>query len=166
MSQDGGATVFDLPASLIGRPDLSRLIREVEVVGNDLEAQKVRTESGEVVRQLAVSQALEDFLNQNKLETTDGQAMMTLKEQLEELKEHSPVIHMTFAGPAEPAFLQEIVTWLRREVHPHTLVSVGVQPSLVGGAYVRTPNRVHDFSIKSLLQGKREIIVHELEGRG
>jgi hypothetical protein len=32
--------------------------------------------------------------------------------------------------------------------------------------YVRTPNRVHDFSIKSLLQGKREIIVHELEGRG
>lgn len=164
MSEDGGV-VYSLPVSLIGRPDLSHLIREVEAVGNELEAQKVRSEAGEAVRQPAVSQALEDFLDQNKLETTDGQAMMVLKEQLQELKEHSPVIHMTFAGPAEPAFLQEIVAWLRREVHPHTLVSVGVQPSLVGGAYVRTPNQVHDFSIKSLLQGKREIIVHELEGR-
>lgn len=157
---------FALPPALVTRADLARLVREVERVDNDLEAQKARSriDSAAGYRVPAVSRSLEDFLDLNKLELSDDRARIQLREYLKQLKEHAPVLHMTFAAEAEPEFLQQLVAWLRQEIHPDTLLSVGLQPSLVGGAYVRTPNHVHDFSVKSLLQGKRDITVNELDG--
>jgi len=158
---------YVLPASLVGHADLARLIREVEAVDGELEAQKVR---GTAAPRLPVlSEGLSDFLEQNKLDIAEGRTLMELKERLRVLKDHAPVIHLTFATPADPEPLQELVAWLRAEIDPRTLVSVGLQPSLVGGVYMRTPNHVHDFTLKELLAGKREIILKELEelrGRG
>jgi F0F1-type ATP synthase delta subunit len=89
---------------------------------------------------------------------------MALKERMRVLKDKAPIIHMTFAAEADPDFLQQLAAWVRQEIHPQALISTGLQPALVGGVYMRTPNHVHDFSVRSLLQGKRDIIAHELEG--
>jgi F0F1-type ATP synthase delta subunit len=70
---------------------------------------------------------------------------------------------MTFAVEPDPDFLQQIVLWLRHEVHPQALLSVGLQPAIVAGVYIRTPNHVHDFSVRSLLQGKRDLLIQKLE---
>lgn len=163
MSEETKVDDYILPAALIGRADLARLVRELESVDSKLQAQKVR--DGEAEPHLPdLSESLSDFLEQNKLDITDGKALMDLKAHLQQLKDHAPVVHMTFAVEADPDSLQQLAKWFRQEAHPHTLLSVGLQPSLVGGVYMRTPNHVHDFSLKSLLKGKRDIIVHELEG--
>jgi len=58
--------------------------------------------------------------------------------------------------------LQELVLWFRKSVNKQTLLEVGLQPALVGGVYIRTPNHVHDFSLRSKLQGQRELLMTEL----
>lgn len=156
------AADYVLPAALTGHADVARLIREVEFVENELQAQKVRGgQSG--VHLPAMSQSLGDFLDLNKLDAADGHALIELKQRLGQLKDHAPVIHMTFSTQADPESLQQLVTWLRQEVHPHALVTVGLQPALVAGVYMRTPNQVHDFTVRALLADKRDIIVKELE---
>ena len=159
-------TDYAFPPALISRADLARLMREVESVENELEAQKARAQSQnqEVVYHMPpMSRSLSDFVELNQLELSDDKIRMALKENLRKLKDHAPVVHMTFAVDADSEFLQKLVDWLRKEIHPQTLLSVGLQPNLVGGVYVRTPNHVHDFSIKSYLQTKRDVMLKELE---
>ena len=153
---------YVLPASLIGHADLSRLIREIESVEGAVQAQKVRDAKAKV-HLPNLSQSLSDFFELNSLEPTDSEALLTLKDRLRVVKDHAPVVHMTFATEVDPEQLEGLVTWLRQEVHPYALVTIGLQPSLVGGVYLRTPNKVYDFSIKSLLAGKRDIVMKELE---
>jgi len=161
------AVQYVLPAVLITRADLARLMREIEALDNELEAQKVRNHaSGKAsgYHLPTMSRSLNDFLEQNHIDIADDKIRVALRETLKDTKEHAPIMHMTFAVEADPEFLQRLVGWLRQEIHPQALLSVGLQPALVGGVYVRTPNHVHDFSIRSLLEDKRDIIRHELEG--
>ncbi|HSX30529.1 MAG TPA: hypothetical protein VLE99_01295 [Candidatus Saccharimonadales bacterium] len=156
---------YILPPALITRADLARLVREVETVDNDLEAQKARNHTtGKTGYHLpSTGRALADFLELNKIDLANDQRRMELKEHLRVLKDHAPIVHMTFAVDAQPEFLQRLSAYLRKEIHPQALISVGLQPGLIGGVYVRTPNHVHDFSIKTLLASKRDIIMQELE---
>lgn len=154
---------YVLPAALIGRADLSRLVREVEAVDNDIEAQRVRGAEQTGYHLPTMSRSLSDFLQLNKIEITDDQSRMKLTEGLRQLKDKAPIMHMTFAIEADPEALQQLVTWIRTEIHPHALLSVGIQPRLVGGVYLRTPNHVHDFSLRSFMKDKRSIMIDDLE---
>lgn len=157
-----GDVGYALPPTLVGHADLARLVREVESIEDDLQSQKVRDETA-AYQMPSMSQGLDDFLELNKIDVTDGHLLPDLKKQLQTLKDHAPIIHMTFAVEADSDSLEQLVAWLRQEIHPHTLLAVGLQPSLIGGVYMRTPNQVHDFSLKSVLAGKRDIIIRELE---
>jgi len=70
---------------------------------------------------------------------------------------------MTFAVEADAQSLQQIVQWLRSSVHPQAVLAVGIQPGLVAGVYMRTPNKVHDLSMRAALKKGRSIIAKELE---
>lgn len=154
-----------LPSALISRADLARLVREIEDLDNELEAQKARNRAtGDTGYKLpTISRTLSDFVEQNKVNIADDQSRMLLKEQMKAMKDKAPIVHMTFAVEADPASLQQLVAYMRKEIHPQALLVVGLQPSLVGGAYVRTPNHVHDFSLRAQLAKKRGIILQELE---
>ncbi|HSX06530.1 MAG TPA: hypothetical protein VLG92_02325 [Candidatus Saccharimonadia bacterium] len=156
---------FVFPPALVTRADLARLVREVEAIDNEFEAQKARNHtSGKTGYRLpALSRSLGDFLDLNKLDLTDDHGRMVLKEQLRITKDKAPIIHMVFAVEADPASLAQLVTYLRKEIHPQTLLNVGLQPALVGGAYIRTPNHIHDFSLRELLASKRNVITTSLE---
>ena len=69
---------------------------------------------------------------------------------------------MTFAVPADRESLRYIVQWVRTSVHPQALLQIGLQPALVAGVYLRTPNRVHDFSLRAALNGQHDALVKEL----
>ena len=158
---------YVLPPALIGRADLARLLREIESIDNELGAQKVRnrgTDTNASYHMPTMSRSLSDFIDLNEIDLSDDQGRMVLSERLRAVKDKAPVVHMTFAVDADPDFLQKLVGWIRTEVHPQALISVGLQPALIGGVYIRTPNHVHDFSLKALMQGKRNIIVNEFEG--
>lgn len=157
------AAEFILPASVVSKVDLSRLISEVEWVDNELTVAMVRAKT--TSQQQAgpvISPVLADFLSQNQLELDNSGARSNLVKQLRVLKDKVPVIHMTFAVQADSESLQKLAAWLRSSVHPQAVISVGLQPGLVAGVYLRTPNHVHDLSVRGLLAAGHDVLVEEL----
>ena len=154
-----------LPPSVVSKLDLARLVHEVEQVDNELTTAAVRAKAGSPAQpHIVISQELTDLLQLNSLSlTADGRERSTLLAQLRALKDSAPVIHMTFAVTADRASLSQLAQWFRKSVHPQAVLSVGLQPALVAGVYLRTSNRVFDLSLRGQLAGKREQLVKELE---
>jgi len=155
---------FILPVSVVTKIDVSRLVSEVERVDNDMTATAVRAKAGAQEQpQPVLSDQLTEFLNENSLKITTGSERTTLVKQLRLLKEKAPVLHMTFAVTADTESLQKLAAWARGSVHPQAIIAVGLQPALVAGVYLRTPNHVHDFSMRGALEGRHGLLVDELE---
>lgn len=155
---------FVLPPTVVTKLDVSHLVSEVEKVDNELTTVAVRTKSGKPEHpQLVLSDQLTAFLNQNKLTPTTARERSELIKQLRLLKDNVPVIHMTFAVEADPESLQKLAQWTRESVHPQAVIAVGIQPALVAGVYVRTPNHVHDLSLRGLLSSGHDLLVKDLE---
>lgn len=154
---------FSLPLSVVSKADVARLVVEVERIDNERMADAVREKVGSPTQsEVTMSQQLADFLSQNQLGTETGLQWGELIKQLRALKENAPVIHMTFAVPADRESLQQLVGWLRSSVHPQAVVSIGLQPALVAGVSIRTTNRVHDLSMRSALKKSHGLLVKEL----
>lgn len=151
------------PPSLVSHADLSKLLRELEEVDNFLESQRARNGMKATLQLPSVSKTMSDLLTINQIELTNDHIRMELRTNLRKLKDHAPVIHMTFAAEGDPASMQQIAAWVRKELHPQALISAGLQPSLIGGVYIRTPNHVHDFSLRAHLQSSRQVIVQSLD---
>lgn len=154
---------FSLPASVVSRIDVSRLVAEAERLDNAMTAAAVRKKIGSDAATLpAMSQQLSEFLQMNDIKLEESKARSVLIKQLRALKDKVPVIHMTFAVETDVESLQQLTAWLRQSIHPQAVVDVGLQPGLVAGVYLRTPNHVHDLSLRGKLQGSRDLLVKEL----
>jgi hypothetical protein len=158
------AVDFMLPSTVVTKVDVSRLVAEIEQLDSQLTTAAVRAKTNApTAPQPMVSEQLASFLTQNKLALDNSQARTALVQQARLMKDTVPVIHMTFAVQADQTSLQQIVQWLRSSVHPQAVIAVGLQPSLVAGVYMRTPNHVHDLSLRTLLTGQHDVLVKELE---
>lgn len=155
---------FILPVNVVTKIDISRLVSEVETVDNDMTAAAVRAKAGSQQQtQPILSDQLNEFLNQNSLKLDNGQERSAIVKQLRLLKDKVPVLHMTFAVTADTESLQKLTAWVRGSVHPQAVIAVGLQPALVAGVYLRTPNHIHDFSMRGALEGQHGLLVNELE---
>lgn len=154
-------TDFILPAAVVSRVDLSRLVTELEWVDNEMTSLAIRNKTA-TVPMPAISQGLSDLIKLNNLELSDTKVRSAVVAQLRVLKNKAPVLHMTFAVSADRASLEELCDWVRREVHPHALLAIGLQPGLVAGVYLRTPNHVRDFSLRAMLDGRHDLLIKEL----
>lgn len=153
-----------LPPSIVSRLDVARLLAEVEQIDNTLTTAEVRQKAGaEAEPATAQSSQLGDFLQVNHLEQPVRSDWARLVKELRQLKDHAPVVHLTFATVADPESLRQLAAWARETLHPQTVLAVGLQPGLIGGVYVRTPNQVHDLSMRGLLKGSRGVLTKELE---
>lgn len=155
---------YALPSLISTRGDLSRLIREAEQVDYSYTEMSVAAKTG-VVHQstIALSSAFEAFLRLNQLEFgADSGGRTHIIKQLRALKNKAPVVHMTFAVMADGESLQKLTSWLRESVDKQALLTVGVQPSLVAGVYMRTANKVHDMSLRTKLRAQRSLLEQEL----
>lgn len=153
-----------LPSSVVTMRDLARLVEEAEELDNELTTATVRAHVSQgVVEQPIMTAAFGDFLTENHLEFNESKARTQLVKQLRSLKDDVPVVHMTFAVPADSESLQQLAAWVRQSVHRQAVIEIGLQPSLVAGVYVRTTNRIHDLSMRTALKGKRSILLQDLE---
>lgn len=156
-------TTFTLPPQLVTKADVARMVAEVERADNHLTTAAAQKKVGGVsIEELVLSETLMDFLQQNKLTLDDGKQRSELIRQLRKLKDGAPVIHMTFATPADQESLQQIVAWLRSSIHAQAVVLAGLQPALVAGVYVRTTNHVHDLSLRRMVQAQRSALVEQI----
>jgi len=155
---------FILPANVVTKVDVSRLVSEVERVDNTMTASGVRAKIGsEELPVPVMSDQLTDFLSANSLDLQTSKNRSDLVKQLRILKDKVPVLHMTFSVTADAESLQKLVAWVRESVHPQAIIAVGLQPALVAGVYLRTPNHVHDLSLRHMLDGRHGLLVEELE---
>lgn len=154
-----------LPPSVATHIDLSRLVGEVERIDSELVSRGAREKVGAEQNELpSFTDQLTDFLTVNNIEFSDDSVKRSqLIHTLRQLKLMAPTIHITFASSADRESLEKIVSWLRGSIHPQAIIKVGLQPSLIGGAYIRTANHVHDFSLRAQLAGHRDIITKEVE---
>ncbi len=165
MSEVAANATLLLPPSVVSKPDLARLVRELETVDGALTTVAARARVGVQSSTMpGLSQPLTDFLTTNKLTLTDSHSREVLIRAMRELKETAPTVHMTFAVEADRTSLQQLAQWLRIQVHPQAVIAVGVQPGLVAGVYLRTNNRVFDLSLKGALKAGRAVLTKELEG--
>jgi hypothetical protein len=155
---------FVLPPSVVSRIDLSRLLAEVERVDNDITSEAIRhkDEEGYQPARPLLSEQLNDFLQANELNLDEDHGRSELISELRALKDNVPIVHMTFATVADRDSLGQLVTWLRESAHPQTVVAIGLQPSLVAGVYLRTPNHVYDLSLRAKLKENHSKLVSSL----
>jgi len=155
---------FSLPAGVVSRRDLARLVIEAEHIDDEMTTADVRArKTNRAVETPAFTGQFTDFLTDNKLDFSESKVRTDIIKELRMLKTKAPVVHTTFAVPADIESLQTLAAWFRESVHPQVLLEIGLQPALVAGVYVRTPNHVHDMSLRSALVGKREVLIKDLE---
>jgi len=154
---------FKLPASVVSKADISRLVREFEAVDNAMTAKTVRQKVGaEGADAPAMSPQMQSFLDENPVELENTTARSNYVKQLRLLKEKVRVMNMTFAVVADPESLAQLAAWVREAVHPQTVIEAHLQPALVAGVYLRTPNHVFDLSVRNALKAKRADLEKEL----
>jgi len=157
-------TDFLLPPSIVTKSDVARLVSEIEQLDEGVTAAEIRQKiAATTPASLPISPQLNDFLSVNKLAFDTPQNRSALIAQMRLLKDQAPVIHLTFAVPADRQSLSKLVEWLRGSIHAQALIEVGLQPGLVAGVYLRTPNHIHDLSMRAALKGRHSLLVKGLE---
>lgn len=152
-----------LPPSVVTKPDVARLLDELERIDNLYTTARVRAKVGVTgPDQVRLSVPLNDFLTINQLDVNDSTVRSQLITQIRQLKDNLPIIHLTFAAEADQESLERLSTWAKQSIHHQAVLAIGLQPSLVGGVYVRTPNHVHDLSLRAQLAGKRQLLLDQL----
>ena len=156
-------TQFVLPSTIISRIDVSRLVREFEAVDNALTTKTVRKKAGAQSEDTpAMSPQLLGFLDVNPVDLENTTARSAYIKQLRLLKDNVRVVNMTFAVVADPESLQQLSAWLRESIHPQAVIEAHLQPALVAGVYLRTPNHVFDLSVRNALKARRGELEKEL----
>lgn len=161
MSPAATDEALKLPTALVSSTDVSRVIRELEAVDNEFEQQRVHTPGAALVVP-SLSQSLFSLSRDNNVNLADDAARLALRKWMVTIKNSAPVLHVTFASDAEPEIVEQIVGWIREKLHPLALVTTGVQPNLVGGCVVRTPDHIYDFSLRERFHAHRSSFVEAL----
>lgn len=151
-----------LPVMVASPVDVGRLLRELESIDNALLQLGLRA-GGEPVRMPRTSQLMEQTIQLNKLNLLQDADRQMLKVFLEAIQRESPVLHMSFSADPPPAFIEKLMVWLRREIHPVVLLTVGIQPTIGAGCILRSTNKYFDFSLRQDFAKKRDLLRQALE---
>jgi len=149
VGSEQSASKLRLPARLVTRRDVLRAARELERLRDQLISSKV---SGQEVHYERVSESLQSLLDANGVSQLTEQNINDIKQRLEEMVDHLPVLRFSFAGEPDAKFLKRLVIWVRDEIHPAALLTYSIQPHLAGGFILTTDRRRYDMSWRAELQ--------------
>jgi hypothetical protein len=151
-----------LPPVLVGQADILRLRRELENLEDYLHQAALRQTPPDQLKLPKTSRMLDEFakLNQlNLMHRPDHERAMT---GLNEASKHAPVIHVSLSADPSSAFSAKLVDWIRGNIHPLSLVQIGLQPNIAAGCLVRTTNRQFDFSLRASFAKHKDILIQQL----
>jgi hypothetical protein len=141
--------------------DVGRLEYELEVLENDLVQLNIQ-KSAHGTPVLAFSRGLERFAELNRLNLSLPDDRQTLKVFLMGVKQRAPILHISFNSEPSPLFLDKLMLWLRREIHPQVLLTIGLQPAIGAGCMVRTTNKYFDLSMRQTFIAKRPLLLEQI----
>ncbi|HVV25763.1 MAG TPA: hypothetical protein VHC21_01905 [Candidatus Saccharimonadales bacterium] len=153
--------VTHLPLLAAGPGDIARLSRELDSIDGAL-LQVAARDGANNLKLPRTSQLMDQLVQLNRLNLLHPTDRRLIKQFLETVAARAPVVHMSFSTDPSATFLEKLMTWLRREIHPQLLLTVGLQPTLGAGCIVRTTNRQFDFSLRQDFASKRNLLIEKL----
>lgn len=151
---------FKLTFTVVGQTDVNRLLRELEKLDDFFVASAAQRQAN-VPR---ITHILDDLARTNRLNLLEAAPRKELAGQLKQLLKEAPSVHISFAAEPPPKVIEKIVVWFRQNIHPKTLLQVGLQPSIAAGCVVRTPNKIFDMSLRSHLKDQESLLVRLIDG--
>jgi F0F1-type ATP synthase delta subunit len=152
-----------LPAGLTGLPDVTRLSRELNGL-NDFFAGAQNRAAGTAMQLPKISRLLDSLARDNKVNLLKEAERAGLQKALNDVYEHAPSLHISFAVEPSAKALEKILMWIRQNVHPQALLQVGLQPAIAAGCVLRTTNKVFDLSLRSNLQKQSGYLTQLVRG--
>ncbi len=148
---------LQLPVMVAGPSELGRLIRELAAIDEQLLQLRLR-QPGAEVKLPRTTQVMDRLISLNKVNLLQADDRYWLSQSLVAIRQHAPVIQISFSVDPSPAFMEKLMVWMRREIHPFVLVGIGLQPNIAAGCVVRTTNKVFDFSLRQNFAQKRDML--------
>lgn len=161
MEPDATAKAFhylELPTLVFGPVEVRRLSRELEALEEYLRQANIRT-PGKQAPMPKTSHLMEALADNNKLNLLVPADRERLQAFLRNLDKKAPILHISFAADPSSAFTAKIVTWLRNNIHPYTLLQIGLQPGITAGCVVRANSKVFDFSLRKRFTQNRSFLL-------
>jgi F0F1-type ATP synthase delta subunit len=152
-----------LPNSVISQIDLARLLRELNNLEDFFAGAKLRT-SGTAMQLPKLSRQMDQLARDNKANLLDEADRMRLNQALKSIYEQAPKLHMSFASEPSARAFEQVLVWLRENVHQHALVQIGLQPAIAAGIVMRTPNRIFDMSLRARLEDQKTYLARLIKG--
>jgi len=146
---------------VVGPVDVGRLLRELESINNLLSQASINHKAAEL-KMPKTSQLMDQTLELNKLDLLQANDRKLLYDLLSVVKQQAPLLHISFSADPAPAFIEKLMTWLRREIHPTVLLTIGLQPSIGAGCIVRSTNKYFDLSLRKDLLNQRELLLSKI----
>jgi hypothetical protein len=150
-----------LPLLVYSPADVGRLLREIELIDDTMHQLGLRT-GGKEVKMPKTSRLMDQIVQMNKLNLLKPSDRDVLKRFLVVIHDTSPVMHVSFSVDPSAVFVEKLMAWLRQEIHPLLLITIGLQPSIGGGCIVRTTNHQFDFSLRQYFAKQRDLLVKQL----
>lgn len=150
-----------LPVSVISPTDVARLAREVNNLDEFFRQSAIR-QGGEPQSLPRYSRLLDELVVANELNLLDSDNRELLAYSLEQLGQSAPVMHISFSADPPGTYIQQIVGWLRQNIHGLILVRVGLMPNIGAGCVVRTTNKTFDFSLRKYFDSKHDYFIKRL----
>jgi len=154
-------TALSLPLSLVTLIDLSRLQRELEAINIFLD-QSVAREPGTQPTMPRTTRNMEKMCQQNQLNLLVAADRARLAVFLKGVRDKAPRIHISFAADPSSAFIQKIVSWFRINIHPLTILQVGLQPTIAAGCVIRSTNKYFDLSLRKHFDKQRGMLTESV----
>lgn len=150
-----------LPMLISSKVEIGRLLLELDMIDDALLQLQLRKKGAEI-KMPKTSQLMERLVQQNELNLLQETDRKLLQQFLQAVKDTAPTIHMSFSADPSVDFMEKLMTWLRREIHPVALVTVGLQPNIGAGCVIRTVNKQFDFSLRQDFAKKREMLRQQI----
>lgn len=164
-SEKSDAVQFVLPTQVFGVVEVRRLARELEQLDEFMRQATIRAGGGKQAALPRLSRLLDATASENHFNLLHASDRHQLTEALQKTLDRAPVIHLSFASDPSAAFLEKIVSWLRGNVHPITLIRLGLQPSIAAGCVLRTANKSFDFSLRHRFSEERALLLSSLDAQ-
>jgi len=152
-----------LPIVVVSRVDVARLVRELNGLEDFFTSANIR-QAGTPMTPPRLTRMLEALTRANQINLLESDQRKLLITQLDQLVKAAPMLHISFASEPSPRFLTDILNWLRSNIHPQTLLQVGLQPTIAAGCILRTPNKIFDMSLRTYLNQQEPYLVKLIAG--
>lgn len=150
-----------LPSSIVGITDVNRLHREMLAFDDFIHQVSIR-QPGTPVTLPKMSKLFDELVESNNLNMLKQEDRQSLQEFIEQVRSHSPRLHISFSADPSPLFLRKLMDYLRSTIHPVVLVQVGLQPTIGAGCVVRSTNKVFDLSLREDFRKKRPLLMKQI----